>query len=102
MSPEGVLHLVPDVKRERLHFCKQHGGLRWEYIKKYSIDAGTESAGWQLLSNIRYLQQRATGAILVVVGTTKRFFDARAAACARAGLEPYRAQWMCAGVLRRP
>ena len=84
VSPEGILHFVLDETTAKGDFCRAHG-LRPAYFNKYVIKAGTETNGWQLLENIKYLQH-ASGAIVVVVGKPKQFLDAREAACLRAGL----------------
>jgi hypothetical protein len=85
VSPEGILHLVPDEQRPKKAFCDAHG-LRVAYFNKYVVAKGTESGGWQLLAKVKYLQHVASRAIVVVVGKPKQFFDGRAAALAHAGL----------------
>jgi hypothetical protein len=64
VSPEGILHFVLDETTAKGDFCRAHG-LRPAYFNKYVINAGTETNGWQLLENIKYLQH-ASGAIVVV------------------------------------
>ena len=85
VSPEGILHFVLDETTAKGNFCRAHG-LRTDYFNLYVIRKGTETNGWQLLENIKYLQHVASGAIVVVVGKPKQFLDAREAACLRAGL----------------
>ena len=85
VSPEGILHFVLDETTAKGNFCRAHG-LRTAYFNLYVISKGTETNGWQLLENIKYLQHVASGAIVVVVGKPKQFLDAREAACLRAGL----------------
>ena len=55
VSPEGILHFVLDETTAKGDFCRAHG-LRPAYFNKYVIKAGTETNGWQLLENIKYLQ----------------------------------------------
>ena len=65
VSPEGVLHLLPDDKRARRNFCKAHQAkLRMEYLNKHL--AGNEKykshARWQLLHKVKWLLQESSGA----------------------------------------
>ena len=92
VSPEGVLHLLPDDKRAKRMFCKAHQGkLRVAYLNNHL--AGDEKykkshAGWQLLHMVKWLRNESSGAQVMVIGCGQSFFKApaRAAACERAGL----------------
>ena len=87
VSPEGVLHLVPSDKKAKKEFCDAHG-LRVAYLN-YHIAGNpqyTEHGGWQRLDMVKCLQN-ASGAIVIVVGKPKQFFDKREVMCERAGLE---------------
>ena len=74
VSPEGILHFVLDETTAKGNFCRAHG-LRTAYFNLYVISKGTETNGWQLLENIKYLQHVASGAIVVVVGKPKQFLN---------------------------
>ena len=92
VSPEAVLHLLPDDKRVKRKFCKAHQGkLRVAYLNNHL--AGDEKykkshAGWQLLHMVKWLGNESSGAQVMVIGFGQHFFKspARAAACERAGL----------------
>ena len=103
VSPDGVLHLVPAEKKAMSAFAHAHG-LDNEYLKHH-ITGKRKPDGhklWQLLDKVRWLQHGPTGAVLVVTGKPKPFFDARAEKCQRAGLAASAMPWTdCAKDLRQ-
>ena len=88
VSPQGVLHLVPNEKHALIAFCKAHG-LRKEYLMKHinsDVKYKTHHLGWSLLERVKWMQQPPSAAIVPVIGSAETFFDKRAFACERAGL----------------
>lgn len=86
-SPPGVVHLLPNVKRTLIDFCRDHKLKDKKYLMVHLAGKSEETYGWQLVEKHKYLQHVATGKMVVVVGKPKHLFDARAAACERAGLD---------------
>lgn len=87
VSPEGVLHIMPIERKPKKAFCEAHG-LRVDYLNLHLAgdERYNEHGGWQKLDKVKWLQNRS-GAIVIVVGKPKKFFDKREVACERAGLE---------------
>ena len=89
VSPDGVLHLVPDETKAKAAFCKAHG-LRPAYVNLHVAGDASykrETSGWAKLDLVKWLRHAPTGAIAAVVGKPKRFFDTRGSACERAGIQ---------------
>ena len=93
VSPEGVLHVLPNHKKKKIAFCKAHGMTDKKYVENMLAGRQTDSYGWQLLEKVRWLRQQLTGVIVPVVGKPKSFFDTRAAVCERAGLPSTAMPW---------
>jgi hypothetical protein len=87
VSPEGVLHFLPDAKKPKIAFAKAHGIKDKKYLEYCLLRQQDETYGWQLLNKVKWLLHLESGAIVVLVGKLKHFFDTRAAACERAGLD---------------
>ena len=61
VSPDGVLHLLPDEKRAKIDFVKAHGLKDKKYLQYHLDGKQDETYGWQLLEKVRWLQHRPSG-----------------------------------------
>ena len=79
----GILHAVArtpakDEKKQLLQLSNKHG-LRNQYLKHAIEGTKSEHAGWQPIDRVKWLLHQPTGAIVVVAGLPKHFYESREA-----------------------
>ena len=87
----GILHAVArtpakDEKKQLLQLSNKHG-LRNQYLKHAIEGTKSEHAGWQPIDRVKWLLHQPTGAIVVVAGLPKHFYESREALRERLGME---------------
>ena len=73
VSPDGVLHVLPNVKRTKIAFCKAHGLRDKKYLESHLAGKQLETYGWQLLDKVKCLKHVASGRVVLVVGKATIF-----------------------------